>query len=180
MQARELVGEGGGRGYFGETKFAGAEIKPGEAVGFFPGENRGEVIVAVFLESEIVQCPGAEDASDFASHQFAWGDFADLVANGDAFAGFDEFGHVGARAVVGNAAHGNIVALGQGDIDKSGRFAGVVEKHFVEVSESEEEEGVGGKLAPDVLVLAHHGSELRGGHGTGFIGPEGGKRKLES
>jgi hypothetical protein len=28
--------------------------------------------------------------------------------------------------------------------------------------------------------LAHHGSELRGGHGTGFIGPDGGKRKLES
>jgi hypothetical protein len=27
--------------------------------------------------------------------------------------------------------------------------------------------------------LAHHGGELRGGHGMGFIGPESGNRKAE-
>ena len=59
---------------------------------------------------------------------------------------------------------GGVAAFGQGDIEEGCRFAGVVEKHFVEVAEAEEEEGVGGELAADVLVLAHHGSELGGGH----------------
>ena len=135
--------------------------------------------MTVFFEPEVIEGAGAEDAGDFASDEFARGDVADLVADGDAFAGFDEFGHVGTRAVVGHAAHGDVVAFGQGDIEDGRGFAGVVEKHFVEVAEAEEEQSVGGKLAADVLVLAHHGGELRGGHGMGFIGPESGNRKAE-
>lgn len=167
LEAGELVGELGGRGDFREAEFAGAEVKPGEAAGFFSGADGGEVVVAVFLESEIIERAGAEDAGDFAADELAGGDFADLVANGDAFAGFDEFGHVGAGAVVGDAAHGDVAAFGEGDVEEGRGLAGVVEEHFVEVAEAEEEEGVGGKLAADVLVLAHHGGELRGGHGGG-------------
>jgi hypothetical protein len=178
-KAGELVGKLRGGGDFRETEFAGAEVEPGEAVGLFSGEDGGEVVVAVFLESEIVEGAGAEDAGDFAADEFARGDVADLVADGDAFTGFNEFRDVGAGAVVGDAAHGDVAAFGQGDIEEGRRFAGVVEKHFVKVAKAEEEKGVGGKLAADVLVLADHGGELRGGHGMGFIGPESGKRKAE-
>ena len=134
------------------------------AVGLFSGQDGGEVVVAVFLESEVIEGAGAEDAGDFAADELAGDDFADLVADGDAFAGFDEFGHVGTGAVVGDAAHGDVAAFGEGDVEEGGRFAGVVEEHFVKVAEAEEEESVGGELAADVLVLAHHGGELRGGH----------------
>ena len=167
LQAGELIGELRGRVDFGEAELAGAEIEPGKSVGFFARADGGEVIVAVFFESEIIEGAGAEDAGDLASDEFARGDVADLVADGDAFTGFNEFRDVGAGAVVGDAAHGDVAAFGQGDIEEGRRFAGVVEKHFVKVAEAEEEEGVGGKLAADVLVLAHHGSELRGGHGHG-------------
>ena len=164
MEAGELVGELGGGFDFGETEFAGAEVEPGEAGGFFVRADGGEVVVAVFLEAEVVERAGAEDAGDFAVDEFAGSDLADLVADGDAFPGFDEFGDVSAGTVVGDAAHGSVAAFGQGDVEQGGRFAGVVEKHLVEVAEAEEEEGVGGEFAADVLVLAHHGGELRGGH----------------
>ena len=180
LQTGELVIELRGRFDFGEAELAGAEVEPGEPVGFFARTDSGEVVVAVFFEPEVIEGAGAEDAGDFAADEFAWGDLADLVADGDALAGFDEFGHVSAGAVVGDAAHGDVAAFGQGDVEEGRGFAGVVEKHFVEVAETEKKEGVGGKLAADVLILAHHGGELRGGHGMSFIRPEGGKRKLES
>ena len=164
LQAGELIAQRGGLRDFGQLEFAGAEVEPGESVGFFPGQDGSEVVVAVFLESEIVKGAGAENARDLAADEFAGCDFADLVANGDAFAGLDEFGHVGAGAVVGDAAHGDVVAFGQCDVEDGGRFARVVEKHFVKIAEPEKQESVRGKLAPDLLVLAHHGGELRGGH----------------
>ena len=168
LEAGQLVGELR-RGFnFGEAEFAGAEIEPSEAGGFFVRADGGKVVVAVFLEAEVVEGAGAEDAGDFAADEFARGDLADLVANGHAFAGFDQFGHVGAGAVVGDAAHGSVAALGQGDVEEGGGFAGVVKKHLVEVAKAEEEEGVGGEFAADVLVLAHHGGKLRDGH-RGFL-----------
>ena len=164
LEPGDLVGKLRGGFNFGQTEFAGAEVEPGEAGGFFVGADGGEIIVAVLLQSKIVKGAGAKDTGDFAADEFAGGDVADLVADGDAFAGFDQFGHVSAGAVAGDAAHGGSATFGQGDIEKDGRLAGIVEKHFVKVSEAEEEEGVGREAAADVLVLAHHGGELRNGH----------------
>ena len=164
LEAGQLVGELGGGIDFGEAEFAGAEVEPSEAGRFFVRAKSGKVVVAVFFQSEVIESACAEDAGDFATDEFAGSDLSDLVADGDAFAGLDQFCHVGSGTVVGDPAHGNVAALGQGDVEEGGRFAGVVEKHFVKVSEAEEEEGVGGELAADVLVLAHHGGELRNGH----------------
>jgi len=157
-QSRKLVAEGIRRD-LGQMEFARAQIKPSESGGF-ARTDRSEVIVAAFLEAEIVERAGAENVRNFAAHQLSRGDFADLIANGDALARFDQFCHVGPRAMVGDAAHRDVVALGQCDIDDRGRLAGVVEKHFVKVAEAEKQQGVGRQAAPYFLILAHHGGEL--------------------
>ena len=182
LEPGKLVGQVLGRCDFGQTEFTGTQVEPGEAGRFFVGADGDQIVVAVFLESEIVKSAGTEDAGDFAADEFARGDLADLVANGDTFAGFDQFGHISARAVAGDTAHGRPPALGQSDIEKDGRLAGIVEKQFVKVSEAEEEKRVGRETAADVLILAHHGGELGVRHEAANLatGTEDGNRRARS
>jgi hypothetical protein len=52
-----------------------------------------------------------------------------------------------------------------GEIQQLGAGLGVLEKHFVEIAEAEEQQRVLGQFAFDAAILRHHGSELRfGGH----------------
>ena len=46
----------------------------------------------------------------------------------------------------------------------------VLKKHFIEITEAEEQQRVLGQLALDTAILRHHRSELRfGGHVTGKL-----------
>ena len=61
---------------------------------------------------------------------------------------------------MGDAAHGDASPLGQGDIQQSGGLRRILEKHFVEVSQTEEEQDVVGQRAAHGLILRHHRGEL--------------------
>jgi hypothetical protein len=71
-----------------------------------------------------------------------------LFANGDLEAGADQLGEIGLGRVHGHAGHGDVLArmlaaIGQGDPQRLGRAAGVVEEQLVEVAHAEEHQGVG-------------------------------------
>jgi hypothetical protein len=105
----------------------------------------------------------AEDLRDLPFDQMAGAGVFHLIANRDFATGFEETRDVITGGVVGNAAHRNEAAPGEGDVEQLGADLSVFEKHFVKVAQAEEQERVGGQFAFDSAILRHHGRELRVG-----------------
>jgi len=158
--ARQFVVQRGGVVEFGEAEFAGAQVGEGEAEAPLALADGGEVILPALVEAEIIERAGAQDLRKLAPHEFAGLDLADLVADGHAFAGGDEFFDVALHRVVGHAAHRSRAAPGERDIQNAGGFLRVVAKHFVEIAQPEEQERVGRQLLPHGKILPHHGRRL--------------------
>ncbi len=154
--------------HFGDAEFAGGDIDVGDG-GARSGTRDGgeEVVLARAHEVGIHRGAGGDDAGDFAADEFL-GELGvlDLVADGDAEAFLDEARDVALGGVVGNAAHGDGVALfliarGEGDFEFARGGDGVFEEELVKIAEAEHQQGVG-HLLFDAVVLPH---ERRGGVG---------------
>jgi hypothetical protein len=148
-------------------------IGAGEAVaGFGSGageEDGGEVVVpSVIEESEIVDGRGRNDLGDLPFDDFSGLRLGSLLGHRDPFAGPDELRDVTLGRVVRDPAHRDTIALGEGDIEDSGRILGVLEEHLVEIAQTVEQQNVVGKGPPHRLILRHHGREFLtfgfGGH----------------
>ena len=61
-----------------------------------------------------------------------------MFGDGDAFAFADEALDVAVGGVVGDAAHGDSVAFGEGEVEDGGGGDGVLEEHLVEIAEAVE------------------------------------------
>ena len=154
----EFVLEAGEIGEFGDGELSGGVVGAGEAPGFAVEKDGGEIVWAgVVEEGEVVNGAGGNDLGDFAFDDFSGLGFGGLLGDGDSFFGADEFGDVALCGVVGDAAHGDAVALGESDVEDSGGDFSVFEKHFVEVTEAVEEKDVSGERPPHGLILGHHG-----------------------
>ena len=124
-------------------------------------EDAGEIVVpGIVEEGEVVDGGGGDDLGNFAFDDFPGFGRGRLLGDGDTLVGADEFGDVSLGGVVGDAAHGDVVSLGEGNIENPGGNLGVLEEHFVEVAEPVEEENIIGQRAPHGHVLGHHRSEL--------------------
>jgi len=97
---------------------------------------------------------------DLAVDEFSGDRFAGLFRDGDALVRSDELGNVALRRVMGDAAHRDVVALGEGDVENAGGNLGIVEEHFVEITEPVEEKNILGQRSSHGLILGHHRSEL--------------------
>lgn len=182
--AFEFAVEGGGIGEFGDAEGGGGEIDEGEAEAGADAGDGGEVVMTFRGEEAFVGVgAGAEDLGDGALDEFARAGFLDLVADGDLASGLEEAGDVGLGGMIGQAAHGDALALGEGEVEEGGAGFGIFEEEFVEVAEAEEEEGVAGHFAADAKVLGHHGRGLGAGlsgHGTATVTGERGGVTRES
>jgi hypothetical protein len=167
-EAGEFVFELLAIGELGDGEFAGGVVGAGETPRLFVLEDGGEVVVlAVVEEVEIVDGAGGKDLGDLAFDELAGDGDGGLLAEGDAFAGLNELGDVPLRGVMRDAAHGDGVAFGEGDVEDGGGDFGVLEEHFVEITKAVEEEDVVGEGAAQFLILRHHGGEcsfLAAGH----------------
>ena len=123
--------------------------------------DRGEIVVAgVIEEGEVIDGASGNDLGDLAVDEFSGDRFAGLFRDGDALVRSDELGNVALRRVMGDAAHGDVVALGEGDVENAGGNLGIVEEHFVEITEPVEEKDILGQRSPYGLILGHHRSEF--------------------
>ncbi len=177
-EAGQLVFELLAVGKLRDRELAGGVIDHRQAEATAVHAHRGEVIVAAVVEEgEVVDGAGRDDLADLALHDLAGDRLGGLLRDGDSPAGLDEFRNVVLGGVMGDPAHGDAAALGEGHVEKAGRFPGVLEEHLVEIPEPEEEEDVGGKGAAHRLILRHHGSELAflgAGHGGDLEGGRSG------
>jgi hypothetical protein len=69
--------------------------------------------------------------------------------------------------MVGDAAHRHLSTLGEGDIQDRGGIPRVVKEHLVEIPKPEKQECTGRQIAPQGVVLLHHGRR-RVGHKSEF------------
>ena len=137
---------------------AGGEIEQREAKSFPVAADAGEVVVAAGLEDVLLEHgTGRDDPRHFAAHDAAGnGRIFHLIADGDFLPRADELREVEVGGVIRNAAHRVGLPLGERDIEDGRRFLGVLEEHFVEVAQAEEEDRVRRQFALDAPVLAHH------------------------
>ncbi len=152
-------------GELGNGEFARGVIGAGEAeVGLLGGaslEDGGEVgMLGVVEEGEVVDGGGGDDLGDLALDNLSGFGSGRLLGDGDALVGFDELGDVALRGVVRDAAHWDVVSLGEGDVEDAGGGFGVLEEHLVEVPETVEEEDIVGQGSPHGHILGHHRGEL--------------------
>ena len=158
-RADHLVEQGIGRCEFGHAELARAQIGAGKPVDtplLGRREDGGREVVALLLQARILQGSRTQDPGDLAADQLACLDLPDLLAERDAPAGGKELLHVAARRVVGNPAHRDLTALGQGDVQDRRGLLGVVEEHLVEIAEPEEQEGARRQVTPKGVILLHH------------------------
>jgi hypothetical protein len=109
-----------GAGVGGDFEFAGGEIEPGGVeAGFVEGEG-AEVVVARGVE--LVGGQGrarTEDTRELAFDEFAGFGGLGLVADGDFFPGGEELADVVVGRVKGQAGHGRLAALGEGQPEEA-------------------------------------------------------------
>ena len=170
-QPGELVFQLLAVGKLRQRELAGGVIDHREAEGVPVFAYRSEVIVAAVIEQrEVVDGARRDDLGDLPVHDLAGHRFGDLLPDSHPLALLDELGDVVFHRVVRDTAHGNSTPFGESHIKESGSLPGILEKHFVEVAEPEEEKHIVGKRAAHRLVLRHHGGELAflAGHGVSF------------
>ena len=61
--------------------------------------------------------------------------------------------------MIRHAAHRDVVAPGQSQVEQSGGDLRILEKELVEVSEPKEQQGIGRHAGAQPLILLHHRSE---------------------
>jgi len=116
------------------------DILPGLAVFHFDGRARGQDLDHLAFD-HAARRPGV-------FHLLADGDLEPLA---------QELGQVGIDGVMGHAAHGDLLARGQGDPQDRGGRDRVLIEHLVKIPQAEEKESV--RMLPlDPEVLVHHRS----------------------
>ena len=113
-------------------------------------------------ELRINQRPRCIHANDFAAHE-ALSEFRVLylLAEGDGSSGLEKFGDVALRGMVGDSTEWNrvgagFVSRGEGNGKQLGSNLRIFVKHFVEVTDAEQQDGIG-IAALDLTVLPHQG-----------------------
>lgn len=124
-----------------------------------------DVIVAGGIQQiHIRQSPRGNDTGQFPFHQLSGLGQCGLLRNGDAASFLHQPPDIAFRAVMGDAAHRNAVALGQCQPQKGGRILGVLKKHLVKIPHAEEQQDVFRQPVLHAKILLHH----RGCAGSGL------------
>src|SRR5205823_5215744 len=112
----------------------------------------------------------SDDLRDLARDDFPWLRFARLIANRDAAPSLNELRDVTLRRVIWHAAHRDVVAMSEREIQQTGGLLRIVEKQLVKITEPKKEERVRRDGCAQPLVLLHHGRQ-RVGHASRMESP---------
>ena len=158
IQARQLFAQRAPAGQGGRGEFAGGDVGVGQPDALVVKDDGGEKVVLPGVQhARFDDRTGGKDAHHLARHQTVDRCGADLLAEGDLVAAGDQFGDIPFGRMVGNAAHGDPLALGNGapgedQVQLAGRHVRVIVEHFVEVAQAKEDDGVR-VLRLDVEIL---------------------------
>jgi hypothetical protein len=141
----------------GRLEVAGGQVRGGQAKNFAAHADRRQEIIPFRRQKPLVEMRAwAENLRHLAFDQLPRPGLLHLVANGDLASGFEQPADVRVGGVKWNAAHGDVAAPGQRDIEQLRPGFGVLEKHFIEVAEAEKQNGFSRQFALDSAILRHH------------------------
>src|SRR5216683_249959 len=147
----------------GGTKLAGGKVQRGEAHTLASLGDSSEEVVFLRAQRRICRRARRNYPRDFPPHQFlgyAW--ILHLLADRDLESFTDQFGNVAFGCVMRNAAHGYghtllFVARSECDLQLVRGQNSIIEKEFVEIPQTKEEQGTG-MLFLDRGILSHQWS----------------------
>ena len=150
-----------GRVALGGEELAGADVEEGHTRGAAAEVHGGQEVVLSALQHGVGGGHARRDKlGDASLHQF-FGHLGvlELLADGHALAGADEFGQVGVDGVVGEARHLDVLAnavgaLGECDAQYLRGYDGVLAVCLVEIAHAEKQHGIGMNLL-HVEILLH-------------------------
>ena len=147
---------------------AGDEVEPGQPPPF-PGQEDGRDIGVLpgLAVLHLDRGSGGQDLDDLAlDHALRRPRVLHLLADGDLESAAQELRQVRVDGVVGDAAHRDFLARGQGDLEHGGGRLGVLVEHLVEVAQPEEQQRSGVLLLDAEILLHHRGQGAFFGHGN--------------
>ena len=163
----QLAGEGGVARHLREAELAGGDVGEREPVFVAGRGHRGQEVVDLGVEPLPLREGARADDLDHLAPHHALGELGvlGLLAHRHLEAGGQELADVRGGGVVRHAAQRHrravaVAAAGQGDVEHLGGLFRILEEHFVEVPEPEEQDGVPVPIL-DLKVLVHHGREPR-------------------
>lgn len=115
-------------------------------------------MVFIGFKLSIFDCGArGENAGELTLNEFAGGGGFHLIAESDFFTGAQEFVDVRISGVVGDAGHGDSVALSEGEAEEGGSELSVIEEELIEITQAKEKERVFREVFADAGILLHHG-----------------------
>ncbi len=159
----QFAGQHVGRA-FGHGEGAIGQVQPGQARGLVRmvlNQRRHADIRLGRQQGLVGQCAGGDGADDLAlDRPFGGGRIADLFANRDGLAEFDQPRQVLIHRMKRHARHldrlpAGTAARGQCQVKQAGRFLGVFVKEFVEIAHAIQQQRRPG-LGFEAVVLLHH------------------------
>ena len=121
-------------------------------------EGTEEVADARFQKIGVQDRAGRDDPGDGAfDNAFRQFRVFHLLRDGDFHARIQQFGQVRFNGMVRDPAHGITRPFGQCDFQNGGSTVGIIEKHLVKVTETEQQNGPGRSFRLRLQILLHHG-----------------------
>ena len=158
----------------------GGEVAEGRAASLTVQINAAEVVAGLIIQTcGIDDSAGGHHPDNIPLHQpLGGGGVLHLLADGHLVALGNQPGDVGLAGVIGDAAHGHplflrlgvlaVIPGGQGQIQFFGGKLCIVGEHFIEVPQTEKQNGIRIVLL-DFQILLHHGGQFRHKNTSFFI-----------
>jgi hypothetical protein len=156
--------------YLAKHESAAADIHEGNAIGFLRGslacaraDGEQAIIAALVQQGLIAHRSRCDDSNNLSLYRALAGSrVADLLTDGDGYAGLNQLRQIAIRRMVGDAAHGyglaaGFAAGGECNVQNIGGGLGVFKEQLVEVAHAIKQQTVL-VLSLDAQKLLHHRS----------------------
>ena len=146
-------------------EFGCGQVEPAEGRARLFQLECGQVVVSTRFDLVVFDCGArCEDSSQRALDEFSRLGSFHLIAYGHFLSGLESFSDILLRGVVGNTRHEVVAPFCKSDSQQLRPDFCVLVKHFVEVTETKQEQRVRGQVTLNLEVLLHHGSYLAFSH----------------
>ncbi|MPM35347.1 hypothetical protein SDC9_81938 [bioreactor metagenome] len=164
---RRAVGE------FGHLEFPGADVKRRQRIVALAEIERHQKIADRRIEHARIDDRARSDDPGDRAFDDALGQLRilELLRDGDLDPGIEQARQLRVKRVIGKSAHGIALPLGQRQLHQRAAPHRVVEEHFVEVPEPEEQNRILGDIGLGRAVLLHHRGESGVIHRFGCFPP---------
>ena len=149
----------------GEMKLPGRQIEPRRVEALPIGMEGEQKVVSLCVDLCVRQAgAGRDDASQLPLNELARCGRFHLVADGNLDPLVEQLLNIVIRCMKGDARHRHAVPMGEGDAKQFGAPFGILEKDFIEIAQTKQQQRIIRELGTNFVPLLHHRGEFLFGH----------------